>query len=233
VSPAEDTVGPGCEEPSQQQRLLVAVMETKEWLPRSVKVAEGMPAMLTWNLVVSADLANGTQGTVEKRYLNSRENVECCGTGENIVYLQYPPAVVLFRPDRTPVKNLEGLLDGTIPIKPSKKGMEICYPNSWKSTVHRKQLPITATYAFIDYKAQGQTLQPVIVDIRNPPSGGLNAFNAYVAISQGRSCDMLRLLHDFNSSIFTKHPNVDLAECNKRLEILDKETEWRYARGGW
>jgi hypothetical protein len=108
VSPAEDTIGPGCEEPSQQQRLLVAVTENKEWLAQSVKVAEGMCVMLTWNLVVSADLANGTQGTVEKIYLDPQENVERCGTGESIVYLQYPPAVVLFHPDKTPVK-LEGL----------------------------------------------------------------------------------------------------------------------------
>jgi ATP-dependent exoDNAse (exonuclease V) alpha subunit len=117
------------------------------------------------------------------------------------VHLQYPPAVVLFCPDRTPVKNLEGLPDGTIPIELSKKGMEICYPNGRKSTVHRKQLPITAAYAFTNYKAQGQTLQPVIVDIGNPPSGRLNAFNTYVVISRGRSHEMLRLLRNFNSSI--------------------------------
>jgi hypothetical protein len=210
----------------------VAVTENKERLPRSVNIAEGMRAMLTWNLVVSADLANGTQGTVEKIYLDPRENVEHTGTGQSIVYLQYPPAVVLFRPDKSHLK-LEGLPDGTIPLQPSKKGMEISYPNGRKGTVHRKQLPITAAYAFTDYKAQGQTLQPVIVDIGNPPSGGLNAFNAYVAISRGRSRETLRLLRDFNSSIFTKHPSVDLAECDKRLDILDKETDRRYVRGGW
>jgi hypothetical protein len=44
---------------------------------------------------------------------------------------------------------------------------------------------------------------------------------------------MLRLFRDFNSSIFTKHPNVDLAECDKRLDILDKETDRRYMRSGW
>jgi hypothetical protein len=44
---------------------------------------------------------------------------------------------------------------------------------------------------------------------------------------------MLRLLRDFNSTIFTKHPDLDLAECDKRLEELDKETEIRYEKGGW
>ncbi|KAF8501851.1 hypothetical protein JB92DRAFT_2741209 [Gautieria morchelliformis] len=65
--------------------------------------------------------------------------------------------------------------------------MRITYGNGRKGTIHRRQLSLTATYAFTDYKAQGQTLQPVIIDIGNPPSGGLNAFNACIAISRGRS----------------------------------------------
>ncbi|KAF8463787.1 hypothetical protein JB92DRAFT_2823948 [Gautieria morchelliformis] len=110
--------------------------------------------------------------------------------------------------------------------------MEIRYRNGSKGTVQRRQLPLTA-YTFTDYKAQGQTLQPVIIDIARPPSGGLNAFNAYVAISRGKSCSMVRFLRDFDSSIFTNHPNIDLAECNKRLESLNDETKVRYAAGGW
>ncbi|KAF8508639.1 hypothetical protein JB92DRAFT_2951740 [Gautieria morchelliformis] len=102
--------------------------------------------------------------------------------------------------------------------------MEIRYKNGRKGTVHRRQLSLTAAYTFTDYKAQGQTLQPVVVDIGNPPSGWLNAFNAYVAIS---------LLRNFNSNIFTTHPNIDLAKCDECLEILNKETEIRYNAGKW
>ncbi|KAF8526431.1 hypothetical protein JB92DRAFT_2700307 [Gautieria morchelliformis] len=94
--------------------------------------------------------------------------------------------------------------------------------------MHRRQLPITGAYAFTDYKAQGQTLQPVIIDIGNPPTGGLNAFNAYVTISRGRSCSTVILLRDFDSSIFTNHLNADLAERDKRLEKLNEETRRRY-----
>ncbi|KAF8485528.1 hypothetical protein JB92DRAFT_2760948 [Gautieria morchelliformis] len=94
--------------------------------------------------------------------------------------------------------------------------------------IRRRQFSLMAAYAFTDYKAQGQTLRPVIIDIGNPPSGGLNAFNAYVAISRGRSREMVRLLWDFNTSIFTSHPNLDLAECDSCLERLDKETEKKY-----
>jgi hypothetical protein len=78
VSPAEDTVGSAGEEPTTQQKLLVAASENKERLAHSVTIAEGMRAMLTWNLVVSADLANGTQGTVEKIFLDPREDTTSC-----------------------------------------------------------------------------------------------------------------------------------------------------------
>ncbi|KAI5981874.1 hypothetical protein EDD15DRAFT_2182423 [Pisolithus albus] len=48
---------------------------------------------------------------------------------------------------------------------------------------------MTPAYAFTDYRAQGQTLPCVVVDIATPPSGGLNLFNLYVALSRsaGRS----------------------------------------------
>ncbi|KAF8511393.1 hypothetical protein JB92DRAFT_2831208 [Gautieria morchelliformis] len=183
ISPAEDTVGVNNDGLSLEKKLLVAASEGKDCLECSVKIAEGMRAMLTWNFVVSADLANGTQGTVEKIYLDPRKNLTRLPTVDNIIQLQYPPALVLFRPDNTPLNNLKGLTSGVIPLEPSKKGMQITYHNGRRSTVYRKQLSLTPAYAFTNYKAQGQTLQPVIVDIGNPPTGGLNAFNAYVAIS--------------------------------------------------
>ncbi|KAF8485527.1 hypothetical protein JB92DRAFT_3131256 [Gautieria morchelliformis] len=52
VSPAEDTVGTENVELSLQQKLLVAASEGKEQLAQKVKLAEGMRAMLTWNLGV-------------------------------------------------------------------------------------------------------------------------------------------------------------------------------------
>ncbi|KAI5994164.1 hypothetical protein EDD15DRAFT_2107169, partial [Pisolithus albus] len=43
---------------------------------------------------------------------------------------------------------------------------------------------MTAAYAFTDYRSQGQTLPSVLIDIATPPSGGLNLFNLYVALSR-------------------------------------------------
>ncbi|KAL6303862.1 hypothetical protein BKA93DRAFT_703959, partial [Sparassis latifolia] len=67
---------------------------------------------------------------------------------------------------------------------------------------------ITGAYAFTDFRAQGQTLSHVMIDIANPPTGGpLTLFNIYVALS--RSSDEYLTLED------------------NRLAELDKRTrEW-------
>ncbi|KAF9243726.1 hypothetical protein BU15DRAFT_42741, partial [Melanogaster broomeanus] len=39
---------------------------------------------------------------------------------------------------------------------------------------------ITAAYACTDYRAQGQTLPAVVIDIGTPPTGELSLFNLYV-----------------------------------------------------
>jgi len=61
-------------------------------------------------------------------------------------------------------------------------------------TVTWQQLPITATYAFTDYCAQGQTIPYVIVDIGSPPSGTLSLFNLHVALSRSSGHSTIRLL---------------------------------------
>ncbi|KAL4069552.1 hypothetical protein J3A83DRAFT_4095565 [Scleroderma citrinum] len=63
-----------------------------------------------------------------------------------------------------------------------------------KRSVKRHQFPITAAYAFTDYRSQGQTLQHVIIDIASPPTGGLSLFDLYVALSRSRGRSTIQLL---------------------------------------
>ncbi|KAG1816357.1 uncharacterized protein BJ212DRAFT_1271759 [Suillus subaureus] len=53
---------------------------------------------------------------------------------------------------------------------------------------------MTAAYVFTDYRSQGQTIPYVLVDIATPPTGGLNLFNLYIALSQSSGCHCLELL---------------------------------------
>ncbi|OCH83983.1 hypothetical protein OBBRIDRAFT_742374, partial [Obba rivulosa] len=49
---------------------------------------------------------------------------------------------------------------------------------------HTRQFCVTGAYAFTDYRAQGQTIPIVLIDIQTPPPPGtLSLFNLYVALS--------------------------------------------------
>lgn len=93
-----------------------------------------------------------------------------------------------------------------IPIVPVKKSFTV-NKGGQKITVNRTQLPLTLAYAFTDYRSQGQTLQPVMIDIGPPPHGHLTPFNIYVALSRGTSRDNIRLLHDFDETLLQQHPS--------------------------
>ena len=87
------------------------------------------------------------------------------------------------------------------------------------------------SYSFTDYRSQGQTIENVIIDIGRVPSGSLNAFNAYVALSRSRGRDSIRLLRDFDDKLFMTHPSSELAAEDDRLEWLDLSTIQMYEGG--
>jgi hypothetical protein len=100
-----------------------------------------------------------------------------------------------------------------------------------KAKVHWRQLMLTPTYVFTDYKAQGQTMQPVIVDLGRTLTGKLNQFNAYVTMLHRTQHLNIRLLRDFDIDLFTMHPDQDLMESDMQLEVLNELTRTRYNLG--
>ena len=94
----------------------------------------------------------------------------------------------------------------------------------------RSQLPLTLAYAFTDYRAQGQTLEPVIVDIGPPPHGSLTPFNIYVALSRGTGAKNIQLLRDFDENLLQQHPSEYLRLEDERLEKLDEKTRQLWER---
>ncbi|KAJ3911376.1 hypothetical protein F5877DRAFT_55399 [Lentinula edodes] len=45
---------------------------------------------------------------------------------------------------------------------------------------------MTAAYAFTDYRAQGQTIPSMLVDIGKPPTRTLSFFNLYLLVENDR-----------------------------------------------
>ena len=93
--------------------------------------------------------------------------------------------------------------------------------------MHRRQLPMTPAYVFTEYRAQGQTIRKVVVDIANTPNGEISLFNAYVALSRSRGRETIRLLRKYDPNLFKKELPHDLIREDERLERLDQQTrEW-------
>lgn len=213
---------------TMEARLAIAKTKDRDTgnLQDKIQIAVGMKAMVKVNYALEADIANGTRGRIEDIILDPREvNIEEDENGD--VELKYPPALIMFRPDKKTQVTFEGISPGLIPITPSSTTFTVKTDNA-RFKITRRQFALTPGYAFTDYKAQGQTIEYVIIDIGRPPSGSLSAFGIYVALSRSRGRNTIRLLRDFDETLFQNHPSEDLRMDMMRLERLDAETkkEW-------
>jgi hypothetical protein len=225
---AEDTLVESGETPDLKTRLAVASLKddaTKN-LKRRVELSVGMKAMVVLNIATEADLANGTRGTVRGIALDPREP-RVVPDDDGCIRLRYPPPVVYFEPDMQTDIVFEGVPKGIIPILPSKVGFSV-EGEEGKIKLDRRQIAIVPGYAFTDYKAQGQTMGCVIVDISKPPTGKLSPFSVYVALSRSAGRNSIRILRDFDPELFMHHPSEDLRVDMARLERLDEITKAEY-----
>ena len=233
VVDAEDLAGRERRILSQKERLTVAQMNVAdtERLQNRVEIAIGMQAMVTQNIATDASLANGSRGIVLDIVLDAREESEALFIDdEGLVRLTFPPAMVLFQPFQKPNMDvLPGLLPSQVPIFPVD--LSFCIGGKKGVKVTRRQLPLTQGYAFTDHKAQGQTLEFVLVDIGRLSRFAVNAFASYVALSRGRGHHRIRLLRDYDPKLFTTHPSVDLREEDRRLTALVEETKQKWLLG--
>lgn len=130
VVDAEDTVGNEREPANMEQKVTIAGMkidDTKR-LTNRIEVCIGMLVMVTLNLATEADLANGSRGIIEDIVLDPREEADNLQpTDEGIIWLQYPPAMILFRPFHYEFEPFPSFEPGLIPIVPSEQNFNIHY----------------------------------------------------------------------------------------------------------
>lgn len=194
-------------------------------LPMKVELAVGMKVMVTDNLETDLDVANGARGEIVDIILDPDEPP----IGDDpIVHLQKLPSYVLVKLTRTRATRLEGLDEAVIPVEMTTTSMRITMRTtggkSITHTVQRRQYPMTAAYAFTDYRSQGQTIPYVIVDIAPVPHGRLSLFNLYVALSRSSGRDTIRLLRDFDENDFKQAHDPHLLIEDDRLEELNRIT---------
>ncbi|TFK88573.1 hypothetical protein K466DRAFT_488609 [Polyporus arcularius HHB13444] len=99
--------------------------------------------------------------------------------------------------------------------------IELTFPGKLplKRSVVRRQFPITAAYAFTDYRSQGQTIPAVIVDIMSPPGPQkLSLFNLYVALSRSNLLDEDDRLDELDRRTKGWWEQMRLAASNSALQ---------------
>jgi hypothetical protein len=185
VCPAEDTISGRPLTLAERYGLALRSKRTtggkmeKMNLSESLSLAIGARVMVTQNVKTDLDLANGARGEIVDIILDAEEEVDSHANG--VVYLKKMPAYVLVKMDRTRARQLPGLEEGVIPLEPAMQKMFVNVPQARGQppvarSVQRRQFAITLAYAFTDYRAQGQTIPTVIVDVATPPSGILIMF---------------------------------------------------------
>ena len=123
-----------------------------------------MKAIITINISTEADLANGMRGIISDIILNHREQLDWSEIKNGIVTLLYPPAMIIFKPDKSSFPRFEGLKQGEIPLFPSEHNFRISTYGK-KVNFHHREYTLTPRYAFTLNKGKGQTLPFVLVNI--------------------------------------------------------------------
>lgn len=94
-----------------------------EKLERQVEIAMGTKAMVVINITTEADLANGMHGEIVGLVLDPQEPDHHKDDAEKIC-LQFPPAVVIFKPSLGTFPQLQGLQE-VLPIFPTERTFPI------------------------------------------------------------------------------------------------------------
>lgn len=229
--PAEDTTVEG--PLSMAQRFLIAKMPGEQTADLSSKceIALGMKVMVTENISTLANLANGSRGTISDIVLDPRERSFQPSEKElQTIQLRYPPLFIIIRTTGPfGIPSLQNLGEKEVPLGPLTRHFYI--GSNPRTRITRRQFPITPVYAFTDYKSQGQTIPHTIVDIGKTSSFALTPFNAYVALSRTHGRESTRLLRDFDSELFTRHPSESLREEEIRLREMAKATSDKFDNG--
>jgi hypothetical protein len=196
-------------------------------LPDKIEISIGMKVMVTQNVETDLDITNGACGTIIDILLHPDEPV--ITEIKPIIKLRFLPLYVLIKLNRTRATQLPGLDESVILVEPAPKTLRIkCKSPQGKDimrTVRHRQFPMTAAYAFTDYRSQGQTIPHVLIDITTPPTGGLSLFNLYVALLRSSGRSTIRLLRDFDEKLFQAAHSPELLAEDDRIQELDEKTK--------
>ena len=98
-----------------------------------------------------------------------------------------------------------------IPLFPREETFSINpkIPELGTRSVKIRRKKFQPAYAFTAYKAQGKTLDKVIIDLSRPPTGSLDSAYAHVSLSRSKTLSRIAILREFNEQILNMRYSLD------------------------
>ena len=186
--------------------------QTKHRL-RRIPLAIGMPVAINQNFDVTAGVVNGSYGYLRKvRYFTDNDG------------RRYLKSCVVEIPDSVAVE-IPHLPPHHFPILPDTTELKFEHGGSHKRcTIKRKQVPIEPGFAITSHKAQGKTMDRVIIDL----AGCIGTEQPYVMVSRATSLNGVVVLRDFESRQISKRRSEESRKEFSRLASLKWQTIARY-----
>ncbi|CAM9575353.1 unnamed protein product, partial [Laminaria digitata] len=197
-------------------------------LSRVSCLAIGTPVVLSKQpQYVLLGVTNNADAVVVDIELDPREPyLQNMATGYRVVELQFPPTRVLIyieAADKAGLK-LEGLPRGVIGCCSVERNFSIVGSHKRKFTFSRTQIPLSVGILSSVYRAQGETIAKLVLDLRKPVDGNMDSAAVYVALSRATDASRLFLLSPVSLDDLTHPQDADVAAQIAYLERLDEAT---------
>ena len=199
--------------------------------------------LLTDNIACERGLSNGTQGIFRELVYDDKEdpvtiNMNNAIFPSNSIYVRKPLYALVEMNSSQVETNVDGLQSKLIPISLVKKEFSISIKQllgplpeqrSGRKApdmidVTRTQLPIVPSFEITTYKAQGLTMEKIVVDLQLSPTASQVA-STYVPLSWIKRAEDLAILRPFDMKVLqirlSPGQNAELA----RLDELDRKTQ--------
>jgi hypothetical protein len=189
--------------------------QTKHRL-RRIPLAIGMPVAVNQNFDVAAGVVNGSHGILKRiRYYMNDQGLRILKSC--VVEISGSDDVAM-----------PGLAPHHFPILPDVVDLRFENPASHKRcTIKRLQVPIEPGFAMTVHKAQGRTMDRVIMDL----AGCRGTEPPYVMVSRATSLNAIKVLRDFDFKQITKRRSEQLRDEFRRLTALKWKTMAQHGGG--
>ncbi|CAF1384671.1 unnamed protein product [Adineta ricciae] len=203
-----------------------------------------MPVLLTDNIACELGLSNGTQGIFPELIYDDQEDPSDLKIKSKIfpsstIFIRKPLYAFVEINTSQIETNLDGLRPKLIPIPLIKKQFTVPIKQLFGHLldqvqngrripqviqVTRTQLPIVSVFAITTYKAQGLTINKIVVDLQSPLQT-LRVASVYVPLSRMKRAEDIVILRPFDMKILQVRPCLAQDAEPKRLDELDQKTK--------